>query len=1355
MDRSRRTTHRRRHLGASASPTSASEASFDFNPSSPVVAHTNTTPQSAGGRRSTKPLQHAFTFSPPGNSRGLNRGKRSTTMDSYPVPDEDGHGPKKGGHSLRKRARVDYTFEHIDDDVIVPNSTSSARGRKRRSEAANYTIDDFYGTDARRRGTSMGADTPSTRRRNPSRKSSEMKAYHEAALEDDDNDVQDTIEVGAYYSDADESEFREPSGSNHSSPRSNKMSPKNEQHAAPQTNDGHQSNPPAENTTAAPQVEQNKVAQEPPPAVKPIDVPVSEPAEPQPEQLPKVEPEAEVVNAPQTPTTAKPIDAAPSVPVPVPATPAEDRQTDASLHSPTADNSVNGATEARASEATVRDNSYNPDSLINNMIKEESNHQPTQPDQPSQPTQPTVEKPSASPKPPSESHHEDKMDVDPVEQPELPQLPAPQDQDVEMTDAAPAPTEKPAPIEDPTPITKSMPIEKHMLIEEPALTAEPAPIEEPVPIEEPAYTPSSAPIQEIPENPITSPKKDENDDPAPAPLEATGASIEPKKIEEPTQPTEPATDNNDNVENNVENNGNQLPDSPQIPPTKDEPNTVSSPPEIKAPTPSLPADTVETPASSAPSETKSSPQKPITPRPAMAFKPQPTPVGRWAHLTPYVEGEYILYPEKKGRSEDDAATDEPTPEGKDTDREIIDMEPMVEDNDDNADATAPEAPTPALNTPTRGSPVPDSADPTTFNSPAPGGDDADDVDVSESQEPPERRRYFRYRKLRDPEEYISAIENSEDMSTEDLFEILDAINVSMVQWQQEWTGLGKIVDDYENSLRRRAADAKYEARTRNLHQHGVNYEEPDFAVKGYKAREKEGMSETRYLQGQDRIMAATYGFEYDPHPSKIGKQNPETQQVGIMTRGRSLRNQPRQTAKATETEEVTGKRQRKPVQLFDPATQDVSRSSTPVPTRGRRRKNANADDDAQTNLSVSFNNDVTSDGETTAPKTRRKRGPRGKAAVPNIIEDLAATPDAEESAANEELTKPTRRGRGRPAVKYEEADPNEFVDEEPQEEKPPVRRHLLTLKIPKGKHFSEPVSALTDNGESRPSTASSEESSHTAESSYSFRPKRQKRFRDDPDEAEESAQAPPKKRGKRASNITGTNEALTAAPTPLPPAEPAQAPNNRKVQKIKVVRSGPDSKNGTAAAASAAAATAPTTTPAAEEGEEPQKDYKSMTKSEKMSASMKNRWANGNMAGAVEKRKATLAAKKAAQAAAEQRLGVVAPKPKGKAAAKREAALKLQMQQQQIQEQQQQQQMMQQPQPIHPHQHQHQHPVQHQHGHPQHPLHIQQQPPMHQPHPQHAPPPPPPPHQAGNPPFLHGHGHTHGHGMPGMGYPYQ
>ncbi|KAJ4263637.1 hypothetical protein NW762_006460 [Fusarium torreyae] len=1318
-------------------------------------------------------------------------------MDSYPIPDEGEHGPKKGGHSLRKRARVDYTFEHIDDDVVVPNSTSSARGKKRRSEV-NFDTDDFYGTDSKRRGASMGADTPSNRRRNPSRKSSEMKAYHQAALQDDDNDVQDTIEVGAYYSDASDSELRETVGSNHSSPQS-KMSPKNSprnspknestktEPAAPQIDDSHQLEPPTGNTTAAPETEEIPPEQVLPvvePTSNSIEEPVSQPAEPQTEQLPKVEPEPEVLNpnakqipqvadfnnaaptlepeaAPEIESVPEPIamsvpepepESAPeaeavpvpvlsSAPAPAPApvlVTADENNKNELIHSPIEPASepepVNGVSGVPTAEFLPQDNStsFNTNHII---IKGETDHHST------------FEQAPESPDQPSNQQQEDKMDIDLAQEEHLAQ-------DVEMTDAVLPDTQ------------------------EPALTPASAVLSSPLPSKAPSMSPPKSPSKSPAPSPareIEQPHQIADDTTAslqlsapeiPTPVEVNDGSME---IEEENNESE--NNNSGPAEVSATANEAQAPDSSQIPVTQEEPVTISSPTEIKAPTPP-PADTIETPASSAPSETKSSPQKPAAPRPGIESMPQPTPVGRWAYLKPYVDGEFVLYPEKKGRSDEDGATDDATPEGKDTDREGVDMEPMVDDQDDTADGAALEAPTPALNTPTRGSPVPDSTDLTAFNSPAPGGEDADDADVSESQELPERSRYFKYRKLRDPEEYISAIENYEDMSTDELYEILEAINVSMVQWQHEWNDLGVIVDDYENSLRRRAADAKYEARTRNLHQHGINYEEPEFAVKGYKSRDKEGVNETRYLQGQDRIMAASYGFEYDPHPSKIGKQNPETQQVGIMTRGRSLRNQPRQTAKATETDEVVGKRQRKPVQLFDPATQDVSRSSTPVPTRGggRRRKNANPDDDAQTNLSVSFN-EIVSDGEGTGPKTRRKRGTRGKNAVPNITEDLVPTPDAEEDAAQEEPTKSTRRSRARP-VKYEEADPNEFVDDEPQEEeeeeeeekeeKLPVRRHLLTLKLPKG-YLNEPTSEIeiTDNGDSRPTTASSEESSHTAESSYSFRPKRQKRFRDDPDETEESAQAPPKKRGKRTSGVAATNDVPSAASTPAPSAEPVQVPNNRKIQKIKVVRSGQDSKNG---GAPPPPPPPPPPVPMVEEGDDTPKDYKSMTKSEKMSASMKNRWANGNMAGAVEKRKATLAAKKAAQAAAEQRTGVVAPKPKGKAAVKRDATLKMQMQPDQPQVPPQQQPLLHQPPPMHPHQHQHQHQHQHhqhQHQHPPHPLHLQQQPPMHQPHPQHIPPPPPPPppHQAGNPPpFMHGHNqhhnHGHNHGMPGMGYPY-
>ncbi|KAF4343258.1 hypothetical protein FBEOM_2849 [Fusarium beomiforme] len=1452
MDRSRRMPQRRRPLGASASPTSTSEASFDLNPlTSPGVSHTNTTttPQGVGGRRSTKPLSHAFTFSPPSSSRNSNAAKkRSTTMDNYPVPDEGEHGPKKGGHSLRKRARVDYTFEHIDDDVVIPNSTSSARGKKRRSEV-NFDTDDFYANDSKRRGASMGADTPSNRRKNPTRKSSDLKAYHQAALQEDDNDVQDTIEVGAYYSDVDDSEVRE-AASNNSSPQnklpskdSPKKSPQNEStkdaFAAPLI-DENQQQPQTKETLSAPQVEQisaDKVSTVVEPTRTSIEEPVSQPTEPQPEKLPKVEPEPESFSTKQKSPAAEdndelkpvavsdaksepaatavpdsnPVEVEPqaeaeaevapvSVPVPVsdavpvptiaplPITVNENNKSE-SIHSPIVPASepelVNGIAEVPTAKSIPQDPSSEtlPSSIANTNIKEEA-------------TQHTnINQIPESPDKPSNQHQEDKMnamdkmEIDPVQA----EHPA---QDVEMTDATPLDAQELVQehvqehIQEPLQLTQEpeqlspMPEQEHAQESTPALV--PAVLSPsasrallasaPKSPAKPLKAPSPSPSREIKEpqqtvDDIPSPENDISNDVA-TPVKINGDLAESENV------------NNDNVQNNKDKESTEVPatadelpisDSPEIPLTQEGPATISSPAELKAPTPP-PAETIETPASSAPSETKTSPQKPVAPRIAMESMPQPAPVGRWSHLKPYVDGEFVLYPEKKGQ--EDGTNDDATPEGKDTD-----MEPMVDDQDDAADGGGLEAPTPALNTPTRGSPVPDSTDPTAFNSPAPGGDDGDDADVSESQEVPERTRYYKYRKLRDPEEYISILENYEDMSTEDLYEVLEAVNVSMVQWQDEWNELGAVVDDYENSLRRRAADAKYEARTRNLNQHGLNYEEPEFAVKGYKARDKEGMNETRYLQSQDRIMAATYGFEYDPHPSKIGKQNPETQQVGIMTRGRSLRNQPRQTAKATETDEVVGKRQRKPVQLFDPATQDVSRSSTPVPpTRGgRRRKNANAEDEPQINLSVSFNTEVASDNETSGPKTRRKRGTRGKNVV--TTDEPAPTPEAEERV-QESPAKPTRRGRARPAVKYEEADPNEFVDDEPQEEeeevqekegKAPVRRALVTLKLPRA-YYNDvtPENEITDNGESRPTTASSEDSGHTVESSYSFRPKRQKRFRDDPNDAEESAQAPPRKKGKRSSGGTTTTEIPSTASTPGPSVEPAQAPNNRKIQKIKVVRSSQDVKNGGTPAPPpppAATTPAPPSAPPSvsmDDGDDTPKDYKSMTKSEKMSASMKNRWANGNMAGAVEKRKATLAAKKAAQAAAEQRTGVVAPnKPKGKATIKRESSLKMQMQPDQPQMPPQQPPMMHQPPPMHPHQHElpphhyHPHQHQHQHQHPPHPLHLQQQPPMHPAHPQHLPPPPPPPpHQGGNPPppFMHGHPqhHSHGHsrGMPGMGYPY-
>ncbi|KAF3060460.1 hypothetical protein CFAM422_011160 [Trichoderma lentiforme] len=1193
MDRARRATNnRRKPLGVSASPPSTSDASFERHQSSasPIMAHATNTPQGAPqGRRANKSLQPAFTFSTPGPTRPSNLRKRSKTMDDYAVADDDyeNESPKKGGHSLRKRARVDYTFEQIDDDADFSNPVSastsaSARNKKRRPDSSSYDSEDLYGSGLKRRGASVDADTPSSRRRNPSRKMSEARAYKDD-VEDDENDVQDTvhdtIEVGVLYSDSEKSDSAHMDHSNASSTDLSVGPQKSTPIHSGQDSSFSHAGLAEQPLEAEQRLNHAESAEEAIVSVaSPTEITEFSDIKPEGESHSQSHSEAGRARLHSPHDTTAPASNAPE-------TAAEPQLKIQQAHDATLDT----ATQDGAQPSPPNNNKNADDNNLDQSAeKHEQDSQPRQSPSQSSPPPPASRAAEVTPA-------EDTVSVKPPLQ--LPEKEILQDSLEETRDSnMDAQSEsKPQPPSQELPYYPSA--AAHLFTVSAPLVQQPEPQ-----------------AQETPKQQSPEPESKASSPPPPAAISATVAST-------PASPSTSAFDSTileDSQVTSVDVKSVELP----APMPEDDASVAPALPEIHV-------QEVQVKPTAQITSTQSSERG--------LFKPQPRPVGRWAHLTPYIDGEYVSYPERKAQQEDEVATSE---EQTADDRETNDMEPMVDDNDD---ATGIEAPTPALNTPLRGSPAPDSIDPTASNSPAAGGDDGDDVDVSE--EPTERSRSFRYRKLRNPEEYLSAIENYEDMSTAELFEVLESINVSLFQWQTEWTGLGKIVDDYENSLRRRVADIKYESRTRNFHQHGVNYEEPEFVVKGYRSKDREGMTETRYLQNQDRIMAAAYGFEYDPHPSKIGRQNPETQQAGIMTRGRSLRNQPKPTAKATEADEVTGKRQRKPVQLFDPATQDISRSSTPVPTgRPRRRKTANGDnDDGQYGFGASFNSEpILSDEEAGETKRRRNRTTRPKMNVPSIVEELVSTPISEEPSVRD-TPRSGRKARVKQPIKYDEESLGyQFVEEEPQmEEKPPRRRHLLTLKIPKGKNISEPSSEITDNGDSRPSTADSDSTSHTAESSYSFRPKRQKRFRDDAEESEEAAQAPIKKRNKRTSGGAPLGVEDDFAPTEMLDPDTLAGVNNRKIQKIKVVRNTPASRKGT-----------PSSLPNGEEAEEPQKDYKSMTKSEKMSASMKSRWANGNMAGAVEKRKATLAAKKAAQAAAEQRVGLIAPKPKVKSAKK-------------------------------------------------------------------------------------------------------
>lgn len=1080
------------YANSTSPPPSSGESPFGRQSTvSPVLKshswHQTSQPGAHPARRISRPSSHhEFTFSTPDGHRDSLSRKKSRGADGFadspaaatPHDADADDGPTKGGHSLRKRARVNYASEQIEDEVTVPNSSSASRQRRRRADGnLDDSSEDLYGPRPKRRGASLGIETPSSRRRNPSRKSAESRAYVEDFDDDDhvihrgaiEDEIHDTIQVGNWSS-----------ASSSPSSRSDSRESVTNTFASPEHDPALKTQLYAYQSTETPSkavdANNDNVATAPTQTVEPVKDEIQDAtADPgQQLQVESMESQQHVEETPVDKSVDQVVDPAPPA--------------------------VSPRSPVRASKSPPRTPSRQQESA---PIKQ-------------------------SPEPNQEGS------------------PMAVDSRVPETEAA----------EEPRPST--------------LLPVGPKPLSR----EQPAAGQDNTASSNKQPGFLKSPPKDS--------VEDSAMAKSPVNEDKDKDKEQPVSVKEGSVANSLE-------------PTKaDEvPET-----EAETPVPEViePEEPVKEPVLGTPLKEELSADKPTPPLDPRWCRPQPTPVGRWSHLTPYVDGHYSVYPEKKVRSEEDDGSEDQSPEDKDSNKESNDVDAVADDNDDGPEGMATELPTPALNTPTRGSPVPEAIELTGLNSPVPVVEEPEDPDVSEPPEPLERKKHYRYRKLRDPEEFAAAIENYEDMSTTDLYDALQAINLSLVGWQDEWTTLGKIVDDYENASRRRIADAKYETRTRNLNQHGINFEEPEFLVRGYRGKEKETMSETRYLQAQDRIMAATYGFEYDPHPSKIGRQNPETQQAGITTRGRSLRNQPRQTAKATEADGVTGKRQRKPVQLFDPAPQDASRASTPVPTRGRRRKNANADIDdiPQPSFTSSFNDN--SDGEAPTGPGRRKRGPKPRAA--RIAGDFAP---ANYATQEDGVKASRRRGRPRAAVKDEETGPSQrTVDMEPRSGPQQKRRHLLTLKIPKGRNLSEPSSAISDNGDSRPSTASSDSTTHTAESSYSFRPKRQKRFRDEPDDNGSTPQGPPKKRSRRVGPAEDGDTMMTAA-EPVTPAASQSNGSNRKGPKIKVMRpsTGPaaDSRNGT-----------PMSQPAAEGTEERPKEYRAMTKSEKMSASMKSKF---------------------------------------------------------------------------------------------------------------------------------------------------
>ncbi|AEO69824.1 uncharacterized protein THITE_157616 [Thermothielavioides terrestris NRRL 8126] len=156
--------------------------------------------------------------------------KRSRTFETSYDGAADDEGHSKGGHSLRKRARIDYTQEMIDDDLGLPAPkndlfakpaavTPSARGRRRKGvhDDSGEESDGFASNPKRHHRADKSpapARPASSRRRHPSKKlSPDASAYVD---QPSDNEVQDTILVsvpnmgpGAPAEESDRSSARE------------------------------------------------------------------------------------------------------------------------------------------------------------------------------------------------------------------------------------------------------------------------------------------------------------------------------------------------------------------------------------------------------------------------------------------------------------------------------------------------------------------------------------------------------------------------------------------------------------------------------------------------------------------------------------------------------------------------------------------------------------------------------------------------------------------------------------------------------------------------------------------------------------------------------------------------------------------------------------------------------------------------------------------------------------------------------------------------------------------------------------------------------------------------------------------
>ncbi|KAI0422841.1 hypothetical protein F5X98DRAFT_104639 [Xylaria grammica] len=630
----------------------------------------------------------------------------------------------------------------------------------------------------------------------------------------------------------------------------------------------------------------------------------------------------------------------------------------------------------------------------------------------------------------------------------------------------------------------------------------------------------------------------------------------------------------------------------------------------------------------------------------------------YEHLTPYIDGVFLDWPAAQPETE-------PVPE-----LPPLHQDAAEETADDQLDGTQLDsfkADIALEDTPMTDPLVPDSTpidgamDETPAMSPLPTRANSPTADTEIPYIEPPPRRPISFKKTRDASEFTSLFEDFKSLPPEEIWTRLDVVNRALTAWQDEYNDLRKITDDEDNAVRYRQEEAAFEHRVKmsTSKDPDANPVQKDFVIRGIRAERPN--PEMAYARHQDKLMAINYYFDYDDKEAKVGFQDPAEQKTGP-GKGR-LRDRPKQTAKAAEADDgvvVHGKRVRKPPVLFD-GSEAASRGSTPVPTQRRRRRAGNTTEEiGEVNLAVPTS--TTTQVEQPPPRKKGKGGRPRKHPLPAPIPENTPAPaeKLQQQPEKVEEGKPVRKRRRRRTIveagEEEEAPTTNGVDQQASAKGGPRRTNSRLSEVPSGSFYTSSMQSANTADESRPPTSSSTATQSTVTSNnYQLREKRQKKFSLNPED-ETRDEGPKPKRVRRSKKTQVEDFAATPVQAPIPSPLPAQQrvlephPTVKPPTKIKLKNynghisvpppisaptpnpfSVPSSSNSTPPHSSNSTSNgAANGTDSAD-----MKDYNQMTKSEKMSHSMKARWASGSMSQAVAKRRATLANKKQAVKAAE------------------------------------------------------------------------------------------------------------------------